>query len=127
MDAGDTANPPVALCAGRPRYKSANRTTHVARQANRHTMRPALYRRQAGSVTPPPPPLYNSAPGHTYIEMQPATPPERRQRPRGRHHDAKERRILEMNDTEFLRMVGQIYEYALSKEDDDDYILNMPQ
>lgn len=28
-----------------------------------------------------------------------------------------------MNDTEFLRMVGQIYEYALSKEDDDDYIL----
>ena len=32
-----------------------------------------------------------------------------------------------MNDTEFLRMVGQIYEYALSKEDDDDYILNMPQ
>lgn len=35
--------------------------------------------------------------------------------------------MQEMNDTEFLRMVGQLYEYALSKEDDDDYILNMPQ
>ena len=35
--------------------------------------------------------------------------------------------MQEMNDTEFLRMVGQLYEYALSKENDDDYILNMPQ
>ena len=35
--------------------------------------------------------------------------------------------MLEMNDTEFLRMVGQLYEYALSRENDDDYILNMPQ
>ena len=35
--------------------------------------------------------------------------------------------MQEMNDTEFLRMVGQLYEHALSKEDDDDYILNMPQ
>lgn len=35
--------------------------------------------------------------------------------------------MQEINDTEFLRMVGQIYEYALSKENDDDYILNMPQ
>ena len=35
--------------------------------------------------------------------------------------------MQEMNDTEFLRMVGQLYEYALSRENDDDYILNMPQ
>ena len=35
--------------------------------------------------------------------------------------------MQEMNDTEFLRMAGQLYEYALSRENDDDYILNMPQ
>ena len=48
-------------------------------------------------------------------------------RPRsGRRPGVKENIIQEMNDTEFLRMVGQIYEHALSK-DDDDYILNAPQ
>ena len=35
--------------------------------------------------------------------------------------------MQEMNDAEFLRMVCQLYEYALRKEDDNDYILNTPQ
>ena len=35
--------------------------------------------------------------------------------------------MQEMNDAEFLRMVGQLYEYALRKEDDNDYMLNTPQ
>ena len=44
------------LRAPRLRYKDDGRRR--VRRANRHATRPALYRRRAGSVTPPSPPLY---------------------------------------------------------------------
>ena len=123
MDAGDAINPLAALCAGRPRYKSANRTTPIARGSSVTTQ----CRRYTGSVRASPARPQRRAAGgashHATRAMQaagrqrhatttaaiytarhpPATPTQRRnprrrkggQRPRGgRHHDAKERRSL---------------------------------
>ena len=164
MDAGDTINPPAALCAGRPRYKSANRMTpvargrasrrnaaaiqaasghhppvaNVARRANRHiTATRAIQAagRQRHDTTPaaiysgrarrPAPPPRHALP----IGEKSQRRPKGGQRPRRQAPRRKERESImqEMNDAEFLRMVGQLYEYALRKEDDNDYMLNTPQ